>query len=99
MTVGGVPINVDGISTVGLVVLFGLALARGWLFTKRQYDEVVHDRGEWRTAHRISEAARLEMLEHQRASAEAAATTNQLMRGLQARLDARGPRIREGEDG
>lgn len=86
MTIGGVPIDINGIGVVGLVALFGLALARGWLFTKRQYDDVVHDRNEWRTAHRISEAARLESGEHQRTVTETASTMNQLMHELQERL-------------
>lgn len=98
MTIGGVPINVEGIGTVGLVVLFGLALARGWLFTKRQYDDVVHDRNEWRAAHRISEAARLESLEHQRPMAETASTMNQLMHELQERLRRAKLRDIEGDD-
>lgn len=45
----------DGFGSVGLVVLFGFALARGWIRTDREHREVVHDRNEWRTESRIKD--------------------------------------------
>lgn len=52
----GIPIGfIDGLGVVGVVVLVGLGLATGRLFTKRQYDEAVHDRDEWRAESRIKD--------------------------------------------
>ena len=57
----GIPIQLfNGIGVVGLCVLIVVGFMSGRLFGKRQYDEVAHDRDEWRAAHRISEQARLE---------------------------------------
>lgn len=52
----GVPVGfLDGISIVGLVVLLGVALARGWIVTAREHATVIHDRDEWRTESRIKD--------------------------------------------
>lgn len=78
----------------GLCVLF---IFTGRLVPRRTHEDIVHDRNEWRTAHRISEAARIEGVEHQRAMAETATTMNQLMHELQERL--RQSKLREIETG
>lgn len=97
--------NIDSLGLPGFDTLAPSALAglcvylimRGQLVPRRTHDDVVHDRNEWRTAHRISEAARLEGVEHQRAMAETATTMNQLMHELQERL--RQSKLREIERG
>ena len=53
----GVPVTLlDGIGVVGVVLLLGLGFGTGRLFTKRQYDDVIHDRDEWRAESRIKDA-------------------------------------------
>ena len=60
-----VPTSVlNGVGVVGLVLIFFWLLATGRLVTRREVDQIEHDRDEWRTAHRISEQARLEEREH-----------------------------------
>ena len=55
--VDGVPIaTLDGLGVVGVVLLFGIGMATGRLFTKRQYDEAIHDRDEWRAESRLKDA-------------------------------------------
>ena len=72
----------NGIGVVGVILVFGWMLATGRLFTRAQFDDVMHDRDEWRAAHRISETARqvgqdqvAELLEHAR-------TTDAFIRAL-----------------
>jgi hypothetical protein len=98
-------VNIDTLGLPGFDTLAPSALAglcvflilRGQLVPRRTHEDIVHDRNEWRTAHRISEAARLEGVEHQRAMAETAATMNQLMHELQERL--RQAKLREIDNG
>ena len=53
----GVPVGLlDGVGVVGLVVLVGIGFGTGRLFTKRQYDDVIHDRNEWRAESRIKDS-------------------------------------------
>ena len=80
ISLDGVPVS---IGTVGpwalfllLVVIIVRAYMRGDIVPRRIHDDVIHDRDEWRAAHRISEAARQEerdqkkeLLEHSRISA------------------------------
>jgi len=99
-------VNLDGLGIPGFDTLAPSALAglcvllimTGRLIPRRTHEDVVHDRDEWRTAHRISEAARLEGVEHQRAMAETATTMNQLMHELQERLRQAKLRSIEGGD-
>lgn len=65
-----------------LVALFVVLVYRGILIPRRTYEDVMHDRDEWRAAHRISETARqvgqdqvAELLEHAR-------TTDAFIRAL-----------------
>ena len=60
----GIPIAaVDGVGVVGVVLLFGIGLATGRVFTKRQYDDAMHDRDEWRAESRLKDAQILELTE------------------------------------
>lgn len=61
MSIEGVPVSVlNGIGVVGLVVLFGVLLALGRIFTRGQVtsmiDDVRHDRDEWRAESRLKDA-------------------------------------------
>lgn len=52
----GIPIGfIDGLGVVGVIVILGWMLASGRLYTRRQYDEAIHDRDEWRTESRIKD--------------------------------------------
>lgn len=62
--IDGIPVGLlDGIGVVGVVLLVGLGLAVGRLFTKRQYDDVAHDRDEWRTEARLKDQRIAELIE------------------------------------
>lgn len=92
MTIDGIPINIEGIGVVGLVILFALALARGWLFTKRQYDDTVHDRDQWRTESRLKDQQLVELSEQNRAMLQAfGPTLTDFLQGLR-RAGVGGPR-------
>lgn len=64
----------NGLGVVGVVLIFGGGLIRalmsGALVTRREVDDIAHDRDEWRAAHRISETARVEEREHNAALIE-----------------------------
>lgn len=83
----GIPIAaIDGIGVVGLVIVFAFGLATGRLFTKRQYDEVIHDRDEWRAESRLKDAQIAEkdrQLEHME---QVGRTVEQFTRGLQQEM-------------
>lgn len=72
----------NGVGVVGLVVVFALGLGTGRLFTRRQYDDVAHDRDEWRAAHRISETARQVAADQVEELLEHARTTDRFIRSL-----------------
>jgi hypothetical protein len=40
----------DNVGAVGLVVLFGIALAKGWVVTRREIDSLRADRDAWHSA-------------------------------------------------
>jgi hypothetical protein len=72
----------NGVGVVGVVLLVGWLIWTGRLATRREIDDIMHDRDEWRAAHRISETARQvlsdqvdELLEHSR-------TTTAIVRSL-----------------
>lgn len=68
MSLDGISVELlQGIGVVGLVVLFWLMLATGRLFTRRQYDDVIHDRDEWRTEARLKDQAVSELSDQNRA--------------------------------
>ena len=96
MTLDGVPLDQLGIGAGwAIVALFVIAILRGNLIPRRTYDDIVHDRDEWRAAQRISESARVEGEIQRNHMAETANTMNQLMRELQDRLRPGGNRNEE----
>lgn len=73
---------VDNLGVVGVVLLVGWLVFTGRLVPRRTYEDIIHDRDEWRAAQRISETARQvaadqvdELLEHAR-------TTDAFIRSL-----------------
>lgn len=50
----------DNVGTVTVVVIVGWLIFTGRLVPRRTYEDIVHDRDEWRAAHRISETARVQ---------------------------------------
>lgn len=73
----------DGIGVVGAAVLIVIGFATGRIFTRRQYDEVIHDRDEWRTESRIKDQQIAEKDTQLRHLVEVGKTVEQLVRGLQ----------------
>lgn len=75
-----------------IVAVFVIAIMRGNLVPRRTYDDILHDRDEWRAAQRISESARIESDLHRHVGVEAAQTFAALMGELQDRLGPLPPR-------
>lgn len=84
----GIPIDVGGIGVVGVIFLFCMGLATGRLFVKRQYDEVSHDRDEWRAESRIKDQQILERDEQLRHLSEVGTTVEAIMRSIQSRAES-----------
>ena len=81
--IDGVPPELLGIGAGWLIVgLVVIAIMRGNLVPRRTVDDVIHDRDEWRAAHRISEAARVEGASQVEELLEHARTTDAFIRSL-----------------
>jgi hypothetical protein len=93
--IDGIPVStLTPLGLLCLVLAFPyLQLARGKLHPQstidrmvaahnRELEDISHDRGEWRTAHRISETARLEAVGQVHELLEHARTTDQFIRSL-----------------
>lgn len=84
---------------LGFVVITIIrAYTRGDIVPRRTHDDIIHDRDEWRTAHRISETARVEGDVQRTHLAESARTLNQLMSEMQERLGVRPGGSRKEDD-
>lgn len=96
----GIPVDLaDGIGVVAVVAILGWLLASGRLLPRsfvermeaqyqRELEDLGHDRDEWRTAHRISEQARLEEREHNRGLVEdLGATVTSFLAGFRRAAD------------
>lgn len=82
-------LNLAQIGAGGLVTLFVLAILTGRLVPRRNLDDVVRDRDEWRAAHTISENARLEGQKQVNELLEHARTTDAFIRSLPHPQDRR----------
>lgn len=81
--IDGIPIQFLGIGSGWLIVAVGvLGLLRGTVVPRRTYDDALHDRDEWRAAHRISESARAEAVGQVQELLEHARTTDAFIRSL-----------------
>ncbi len=79
--IDGLPIAPIGAG--GLLTLFVLAILTGRLVPRRNIEDVLHDRDEWRAAHRISESARAEQQAQVDELLEHARTTDAVLRSIQ----------------
>lgn len=75
----------NGIGVVGVIVIFGWMLATGRLYTSRQYDDVIHDRDEWRAESRLKDAQIVEKDTQLRHLAEVGRVVRNIMAALQTR--------------
>jgi hypothetical protein len=92
--IGEIPIALfNGVGVVGVVLIVGWLMWTGrlvprtWVDTmradhERELEDIKHDRGEWRAAHRISEAARAEAVGQVKELLEHARTTDAFIRAL-----------------
>jgi hypothetical protein len=56
----GLGIPVGALTPAGLLAVMIILIAMGRLVPRRTMEDVIHDRNEWRAAHRLSESARIE---------------------------------------
>lgn len=91
--IDGLPVSLDVLAPSALVGLFVLLVFVGKLVPKatvdrmiaehqKQVEDIAHDRDEWRAAHRISEAGRQELRDHN------VALTNDIAKPLTGFLQA-----------
>lgn len=76
----GIPLST--LTPAGLLAIIVILIATGGLVPRRTLNDIVHDRNEWRTAHRISEQARIELSGQVDELLEHARTTNDVLRSL-----------------
>lgn len=79
----GIGIPVSTLTPAGLLAVLILLIGLGRLVPRRTMEDVLHDRDEWRAAHRISEQARVELAETVAEMLEQMRTTNALLQSLQ----------------
>lgn len=63
LDITGLGVPVGTLTPAGLLAVVILLIAMGRLVPRRTMEDVIHDRNEWRAAHRISETARQEQQE------------------------------------
>jgi hypothetical protein len=78
--IDGIP--VAGLGWGGLTIVFVLMVYKGLLVPRRVLEDALHDRDEWRAAHRISETARMEQTEQLSEVLEHSRTTTAVLRAL-----------------
>ena len=90
---GDIPVALlDNLGAVALVVLFGIAIGRGWVVTAREHANVLHDRNEWRAESRIKDSQIAEKDKQIRMlNDEVGRTVIQVMHALQQQSDDRRP--------
>lgn len=80
----GVPLS--ALTPLGMLVLVlgfpYLQMARGKLVPRSALEDIIHDRNEWRAAHRISETARQTSADQVEELLEHARTTDAFIRSL-----------------
>lgn len=78
----GIGIPVSTLTPAGLLALVIILIAVGRLVPRRTLEDTIHDRDEWRTAHRISETARAELASQVSELLEHARTTESFIRAI-----------------
>lgn len=76
----GLPLGT--LTPAGLLAIVVLLIAMGKLVPRRTMEDIIHDRNEWRAAHRVSEQARVELAEQVGELLEHARTTNEVLKSL-----------------
>jgi len=76
----GIPIG--ALTPAALLGILVLLIALGKLVPRRTMEDTIHDRDEWRTAHRISEQSRVELAGMVGELLEHARTTDAFIRSL-----------------
>lgn len=79
----GVSVDPSGIGVVGLIVLFGIAMGRGWIVTRREANDIRHDRDEWRAESRIKDVQIAEQADQLRELKPLAQAVHNIMRAIQ----------------
>jgi len=83
MTIEGIGVvDPSSVGVVGLCVLFVLALGRGWIVTRREANDIRHDRDEWRTESRLKDAQLAEKDKQLSHMGEVGRTVDRVMRSL-----------------
>lgn len=82
MSFDGIGIPVSTLTPAGLLALIVVLIAFGRLVPRRTLEDMIHDRNEWRAAHRISEAARAELAAQVNELLEHGRTTDAFIRAL-----------------
>lgn len=82
VTLDGLGIPASVLTPAGLAALPYLLIAFGRLVPRRTLEDAIHDRDEWRAAHRISESARAELAGQVTELLEHARTTDMFIRAL-----------------
>lgn len=75
-------IPIGTLTPAGLLAIVVLLIASGRLVPRRTMEDTIHDRNEWRTAHRISEQSRAEQSEMIKELLEHARTTDAFIRSV-----------------
>ncbi len=90
---GGLGIPISQLTPAGLLAVLILLIALGRLVPRRTMEDVIHDRDEWRSAHRISEQGRVELAETVEAMLEQMRTTNAVLHSItgNAQVTHQGP--------
>lgn len=72
----------EGVGVIGVVLLVAWMLFTGRLVTRREADDIRHDRDEWRTTARISESSRQVLSDQVAELIEHARVTESVLRAL-----------------
>lgn len=98
VSINGLGLPISTLTPAGLLAMVIILIAVGRLVPRRTMEDVIHDRDEWRAAHRISEAARAELATQVGELLEHSRTTEQFIRALpEAVAAAQSHRTREPE--
>jgi len=78
--VDGIPIA--GLTAPALLLLAVWFILTGRIIPRRTYDDLLRDRDEWRTAHRLSESERINQAKQIDALLEVGITVESIMRSM-----------------
>lgn len=76
----GIPLG--SLTPAGLLAIIVLLIAVGRLVPRRTLEDVIQDRNEWRSAHQVSEQARVELQQQVQELLEHSRATDSFLRAL-----------------